>query len=180
MLMDRAASCLLLIDVQERLAPAMAGRDAMEANATVLLKAAARLDVPVLISEQYPKGLGRTVVDLTALADGADVIEKTAFSCLRENAWRARFDDMGRRQAVMCGIEAHVCVLQTALDLLSAGIEVFVAADAVASRTAANRDLALDRLRHAGAQVVSTEMVVFEWLAKAGTPEFKDVSALIK
>lgn len=180
MLIDRDASCLLLIDVQDRLAPAMAERDAMEANAAVLLKAAARLGVPVLVSEQYPKGLGPTVPALAALAGPGAVAEKTAFSCLRDDGWRGRFNALGRGQAVICGIEAHVCVLQTALHLRAAGSEVFVVADAVASRATANRDLALARLRGAGVHVVSTEMAVFEWLGAAGTPEFKDVSALIK
>lgn len=180
MLIERDASCLLVVDVQERLASVMTGRDAMENNVAVLMRGAARLGVPVLASEQYPKGLGRTLPALADLTAADTIVEKTAFSCLREDAWRVRFDEMGRRQAVICGIEAHVCVLQTALQLQSSGIDVFVAADAVASRTAANHGLALDRLRHAGVQVAGTEMVLFEWLARADTPEFKDVSALIK
>lgn len=180
MLMERASSSLLVVDVQDRLAPAMTNRDQMETNVGVLLQAARRLDVPVLVSEQYPKGLGRTVSGLTGLFREDVVIEKTAFSCVRDDTWKMRFDALGRRQAVICGIESHVCVLQTALQLRESGTDVFVVADATASRTVSSRDLALARMRAAGIAVVSTEMAVFEWLGEAGTSEFKDLSALIK
>lgn len=180
MLIDRATSCLLLVDVQERLAPAMAGRDAMERNVAVLLRAANRLGVPVLASEQYPKGLGRTVPAVAALLGDAAVVEKTEFSCVRNGAWLERLNGLARRQAVVCGSETHVCVLQTCLDLVERGTEVFVVGDAVASRAVGNRDLALARLAAAGATVVSTEMAVFEWLREADTPQFRELSALIK
>lgn len=180
MRMHREHACLLVIDVQQRLAPVMAAPGMVVGNTAVLLKAAERLGVPVLVSEQYPRGLGPTVPELAALMRKDDIVEKNAFSCMGEGGYAERFRDMGRRQAVVCGIEAHVCVLQTALDLLAQKVDVFVVADAVSSRTDTNKGLALARLRAAGAQIVSTEMVVFEWLERAGTPEFKELSGLIK
>ncbi len=178
MLMDADRSCLLVIDVQTRLAPAMEAHHRVIANTAVLMKAAARLRVPMLVSEQYPRGLGPTVPELAAGA-GA-VVEKIHFSCLGEQAYAQRFRGLGRRQAVVAGIEAHVCVLQTCIELMEGGDQVYVVADAVSSRTAENATLALARLRAAGAAIVTTEMVIFEWLRRAGTPEFKELSALVK
>jgi nicotinamidase-related amidase len=180
MLIDKAKSALLVVDIQDKLAPLQYARESMEANVALLLKGAAALDVPVLVSEQYPKGLGHTVSGLTGLFRDDVVIAKTAFSCARDGIWKKRFDALGRAQAVICGIEAHVCVLQTAMELKAVGTEVFVAADAVTSRTQANRDLGIARMRENGIQIVSAEMVLFEWMGEAGTPEFKTVSALLK
>lgn len=180
MLIDPNTSSLLVIDVQARLLPKMAAARDVVDNVTVLLKAAARLDIPVLVSEQYRKGLGTTVAELQPLLPSGNVIEKLAFSCLGENAFATRLRDLGRAQAVVAGIEAHVCVLQTAEQLLENGVRVFVVADATSSRVPASHARALERLRAAGAVIVTTEMVVFEWLRRAGTPEFKEISALIK
>ncbi len=179
MLMQAERSALLVVDVQERLAPAMTGIETAVDNVSVLLRAAARLSVPRLVSEQYPRGLGRTLPGLAELAD-APPIEKLTFSCLGEDAFAERLHGLGRTQVVVAGIEAHVCVLQTAMDLLARGVEVFVVADATASRSPDNHALALSRMREAGAAVVATEMVVFEWLGRAGTDEFKELSTLIK
>lgn len=180
MLISRNQSCLLVVDVQARLAPAVHGERALIDNVRLLLQAARRLDVPVLVSEQYPRGLGPTV-DAVAehVPDGA-VMEKVHFSCLNDAAFAERFRQTGRKTAVVAGMEAHVCVLQTAEQLLQSGADVFVVADATSSRTPANHAAALERMRHAGARVVTSEMVVFEWLEKAGTPEFKELSALVK
>jgi len=181
MLLQRENSCLIVVDIQERLLPAMIGRDGVVRNTGILLQAAARLDVPVIASEQYPKGLGPTVPELRqALPPAATIIEKASFSCLGEDAFARRLRELDRSQIVVAGIEAHVCVLQTAGQLLAAGFDVFVVADATASRTPVSHDLAMARLARAGCAVVTAEMVVFEWLQVAGTPEFKDLSALIK
>jgi len=181
MLLQRENSCLIIVDIQERLLPAMIGRDGVVRNAGILLKAAARLDVPVIASEQYSKGLGPTVPELRqALPAAATIIEKVSFSCLGDDAFARRLRELDRSQIVVAGIEAHVCVLQTADQLLAAGFDVFVVADATASRTTVSHDLAMARLARAGCAVVTAEMVVFEWLQVAGTPEFKDLSALIK
>ena len=180
MLIDPDTSSLLIVDIQARLLPKMSAADAVVANAAVLLKAAARLDIPVLVSEQYRKGLGPTVAALEPLLPAGNVIEKMTFSCMAEADFAARFRALGRAQAVVAGIEAHVCVLQTAEQLLDDGVRVFVVADATSSRVPLSHERALQRLRAAGAVIVTTEMVVFEWLRRAGTPEFKEISALIK
>ncbi len=180
MLMSASASCLLVVDIQERLAPKVKAPRTVIDNATVLLKAARRLDVPVLVSEQYPRGLGATVLDLAPLLTEGEIIEKLHFSCIGERSFAERFRALGRPQAVVAGMEAHVCVLQTVEDLLAGGTETFVVEDAISSRTERNHAAAIARLREAGARIVTTEMVVFEWLAVAGTSAFKDLSALIK
>ena len=180
MLMSAADSCLLVVDMQAQLVPRMATPRTVIDNARVLIEAAARLNVPLLVSEQYPRGLGPTVPELAALVPTGRTVEKIHFSCIGDRAFAERFRSIGRRQAIVAGVEAHVCVLQTVEDLLASGIETFVVADATSSRSEQNHLAAMDRLRSAGARIVTTEMVVFEWLAKAGTPEFKELSALIK
>ena len=180
MLIDRNHSFLLMVDIQERLLPAMADPDSVQANGAILLKAAMRLGVPMLGSEQYPKGLGPTVSVLRALVPEGATLAKTAFSCAGDPALRARIARLERPQAVVCGIETHVCVLQTALDLTAEGYRCFVVRDACSSRRQASTDAAVARLQLAGVAIVTTEMVLFEWLHDAATPEFRDVSALIR
>jgi len=180
MRMTAAHSCLLVIDIQQRLLPAIAEPELVTGNTAVLMRAAQRLSVPVLLSEQYPRGLGPTVEQVAEFVPAGTTVAKEHFSCWSEPAWRERFEGIARDQAVICGMESHVCVMQTALDLLSAGRRVFVVADAVSSRHVDSKARALDRMRDAGAAIVTTEMVVFEWLERAGTAEFKDLSALIK
>lgn len=181
MLLEAKKSSLLIIDVQERLLPAMTAGNEVVPRCRTLMEAAKTLDVPVTVSEQYPKGLGSTVAELRD--NGARVFEKTAFSVWKDAALKQHFIDLheaDRPLVAIAGIEAHVCVLQSAINLRTAGFGVYVVADAVSSRKPASAGLALERLRDSGIQVVSTEMVVFEWLEKAGTPEFKRLSGLIK
>lgn len=180
MLIEANQSCLLIVDIQANLAPVVAEPGRLLSNAAMLLKTAARLGVPVLASEQYPGGIGHTVPELAELLPPDSVVEKLHFSCLQEDHYIERLRELDRPQAVVAGIEAHVCVLQTADDLLSAERDVFVVADATSSRNPANHRAALERLARAGAHIVTTEMVLFEWLGQAGTPEFKDVIPLIK
>ncbi len=183
MLLDAAKSSLLIVDVQERLLPVMAAGNSVVERSKILLKAAKVLDVPVAVSEQYPKGLGHTVEILSQDIGNAPVFEKSSFSCWRDDGLRRHFvahHDCGRPQVVIAGIEAHVCVAQTAIDLAQSGFRVFVVADAVSSRAESSISLALNRMAQRGIEVVNTEMAVFEWLGKAGTPEFKELSALIK
>lgn len=183
MLLDRSRSQLLVVDVQERLLPAMHDGDRMVANCAVLMQAAQRLGIPVTLSEQYPKGLGTTVARLDNIKGDAPVLEKMHFSCAADAGIGKRVRGLasdGRSQLTICGIEAHVCVLQSALGFADGGLNVFVAADAVTSRKPESAAIAQSRFRHAGVTVVTTEMAVFEWLHVAGTPEFKDLSALIK
>ncbi|MDE0149018.1 MAG: hydrolase [Rhodospirillaceae bacterium] len=191
-MMNADSSQLLLIDIQERLAPATLDGARVVERAGILLDAAALLGVPHTVSEQYPRGLGPTVAAVREKADPERIFDKVHFSCQADDRLAAVLAETGaetgaktgaetgRRDAILCGMEAHVCVLQTALDLAGAGYRVHVVADAVTSRTAENRDLAVERMRTAGIGIVSTEMVLFEWLRTAGHPEFRAVSALIR
>jgi nicotinamidase-related amidase len=180
MILDASRSLLLVVDIQERLLPAMEAGPRVVAAAAKLLNGAARLGVPVLVSEQYPKGIGNTVPELAALAPVGSVYEKMSFSCAATPSIADAVAASGRTQIVLCGIEAHVCVLQTALGFAATGLGVAVAWDATSARRESDRALAADRLRQAGVVLASTEMVLFEWLGRAGTSEFKDMLALIK
>lgn len=180
MLMDRSGSQLLLIDMQERLDPVIENREEIARNAGILLRAAAALSVPVTVSEQYPAGLGHTLPQLAALVPEDAVLAKRDFSCWQDAGLRARLSAFKRPQIVVAGVEAHVCVNQTVMDLLAANYEVFVVADASGSRRALSRDTALARQARAGAHIVTTEMAVFEWLRTSTAPEFRDLSRLIR
>jgi nicotinamidase-related amidase len=177
-ILDREAAALVVVDVQEAFRPAVLGFDGVVAGASVLVRGAAALSIPILMTEQYPRGLGSTVEELRDLdeLDGVDPLEKTAFSAARASG----FDLGGRRQALICGIESHVCVWQTAHDLIEQGVEVHVARDAVTSRTAENRELGLQKMERAGAVVTSVETALFEMLGEAGGPEFKAIQGLVK
>jgi nicotinamidase-related amidase len=179
--LDRNDAFLMVIDVQERLCSAMPKDSlaALEKNASVLIRAAKRLDLPVVASEQYPKGLGPTVPSLRELLP-ADAMSKMEFSCGASKPIARHILGTGRKQAIVVGMEAHVCVFQTVRDLLRGGFSVFVAQDAVISRTEANREVGLRLCEKAGATLTSTEAVLFDLLGVAGTPEFKELTALIK
>ncbi|MGF1552858.1 MAG: isochorismatase family protein [Paracoccaceae bacterium] len=175
-------ACLVVVDVQARLAPAIAGVERAIAATRLLLAAAARLGVPVIVTEQNPDGIGASVPEIAgpAAEAGARVVAKTRFAATAEPAFRDALDATGRSQVVIAGTEAHVCVLQTAMGLLDAGHAVFVAADAVASRAPESREIALARLARAGCSVVTAEMVAFEWLARSDTPVFRALLPAIK
>jgi nicotinamidase-related amidase len=180
MLIETATSALMLIDAQARLLPAIHDGTACIERCRLLLEGARRLAVPILAAEQYPQGLGTTVPALAELVPPGQVHPKRHFAAGAEPAIAAALQDLGRPQIVLCGMEAHVCVLQTALDLPRLGLRPIVVADAVASRRPESRTLALARLRARGIEIVSAEMVLFEWLGVAGTPEFKALLPLIR
>ena len=180
MLIDSARSTLVIIDVQEKLCPVMDDPRLVLFNGVRLLKGAAELAVPVVITEQYPAGIGPTMIDLREAAPADCYVEKTTFSSANCPAFMERLQATGRKQAVVCGTETHVCVLQTALGLLREGYEVFVVRDACSSRQPASIEAALARMAHAGCHIVTTEMVLFEWLQNCTRPEFKPVLSLIK
>lgn len=175
MLMERGSSSLLLVDVQEKLLPAMHEAADVLNNTIWLARIAQRLEIPVAATEQYPRGLGHTHPDLRALLAAQAVAEKLHFSCVAAGCL-PRLPGADRRQVVVCGIESHVCVLQTAMQLRAQGKDVFVVADCVSSRRLADKELALARMRGRGIEVVSREMVAFEWLHQSGTAEFKEIS----
>jgi len=179
-LLERDRSLLFVVDVQERLLPAMHDGAGCVAAIGRLLEGARILDVPVMASEQYPRGLGPTVPAVRERLGEAPVFEKITFSCARDATIREAVLAAGRRTLVLCGIEAHVCVLQTALDFAAEGLRVAVVEDAVASRRPESRARALARLAGAGVEVVNVEMVLFEWLERAGTDAFRAVSRLVR
>ncbi|NTU81453.1 MAG: isochorismatase family protein [Chloroflexales bacterium] len=175
---DRESSALVMVDFQARLMPAIEDSTAAVANARRLLDAAALLDVPVLFTEQNPRGLGATVPELAqARAEGA-VLHKMTFDACRAGG---RLDWLPNRPSlVVTGCEAHVCVLQTVLGLLDAGRRVYVVQDAIGSRRAESKAAALQRMARHGAEIVTAEMVIFEWLVTAEHPRFREVVALVK
>ena len=175
MLIEAERSQLLVVDLQEKMLPAIAGGDALVANCERLIGIAQKVGVPVAATEQYPKGLGPLVASVRCLLPVDAVAAKTRFSAVAASCL-GNLPGGDRAQTVIVGVEAHVCVMQTALDLYREGKEVYVVADCVGSRRAVDRDLALSRMRQEGLRVVTLEMVAFEWLGEAGTPLFRAVN----
>jgi nicotinamidase-related amidase len=176
MLIKASESCLLVVDIQEKLVPAIPDHQQLIGNAEWLLKIASILDIPVLASEQYPAGLGGTIPAIDKLLPPNSKIEKLHFSCAADLSCAQRIDEQKREQMVIIGMEAHVCVLQTALLLKQQGKQVFVVADTVSSRSAEDKTLALRRMENAGVVIVSKEMVAFEWMEQSGTDTFRQIS----
>ena len=169
---------LLVIDLQEKLVPAIAGADALVRNVAFLIDAARLLEVPVQATEQYPRGLGPTVEELARrLPERPD---KVAFSCCAIPAVVENFQRAARPRVVLVGIETHVCVLHTALDLLALDFRVYVAVDAVGSRARLDHDVALRRLEQAGVVLTTAETCVFEWAGASSHPQFKAISRLVQ
>lgn len=177
--LNRKNSCLLLIDLQERLMAAMEKRETVIKNAEILLKGADILGLPLLATEQYPKGLGHMVDELQPFLQDTPAIEKTQFSAYTSDLAK-KLQEAVCQQIIVFGSETHICVLQTVRDLISSGYEVFLVADACCSRADINHIIGLNYVEHLGATIVSTELVLFDLLKTAGTPEFKSISNLIK
>jgi nicotinamidase-related amidase len=178
--LERERAALVVVDVQEAFRPAVLDFDAVVASVATLIAGADALGLPVLVTEQYPKGLGHTVPELAEQLDGVEPIEKVCFSAAGSADFNAALAATGRDQVLLCGIESHVCVNQTADDLIGRGLEVHVARDAVTSRSEQNRELGLHKMERGGAVVTSVETALFELLGAAGTPEFKEIQRLVK
>jgi nicotinamidase-related amidase len=176
----RERALLVVVDVQEAFRPAVIDFDRVAQSVAVLVQGAKVLGVPVIVTEQYPKGLGSTAPEVADHLDDVTPIEKVCFSAADSERFRAELAGAGREQVLLCGIEAHVCVSQTADDLLADGQQVQVAIDAVSSRTYENRKLGLHKMEQAGAVLTSVETALFELLGAAGTPEFKEIQKLVK
>ncbi|MFV0496760.1 MAG: isochorismatase family protein [Candidatus Fimivivens sp.] len=175
--------CALVVDFQEKLMPAMDSRDALQKNVVKLLKGLSLLEIPTLITEQYPKGLGSTLPDIAQALQGAPIIAKTAFGALGADdvlSHLERFGQAGRKQVLVCGIEAHICVMQTALQLLDKGFSPIFVTDCIASRHQPDLMAAFMRAEREGVQFISTEMALFEMMGAKEHPQFKAISALIK
>lgn len=179
-MLDRTQTALVVIDFQEKLLPKIARQEDLVPRALRLIQAARLLDVPVLWTEQYPRGLGRTVDAVARVLDGVTPTEKTAFGCLGSAAFQSALGSVARRQLLVTGIETHVCVLQTALGALEQGYEVYVARDAAGARCTDEHEAALARLAAAGVILVTSEMAIFELLQDAAAPEFKELLPLLK
>jgi nicotinamidase-related amidase len=183
--LSRKRAALIVVDIQDRLLPAMPADTVadMMRNSAILITAADQLGLPIVVSQQYPKGLGgtaRPIEDALAKVRGVHRFDKLEFSAAAAPAFAALAPGLGRDQWIVCGMETHVCVYQTARDLVARGWAVHVCADAVSSRTPANREIGLGLMARAGAVITSTEVCVFDLLGRAGSDEFRALSKVIK
>lgn len=178
-ILSKEDTAIMIIDIQERLAPVMKYKDKVVNNTKILIQASKEMDIPIIYTEQYPKGLGHTIEELEELLENAKRFEKTSFSAINEEVKEALVE-LGKKKVIIVGMETHVCVYQTVRDLLSNGYEVFVVSDGVASRAKNNYLNGLDLMKNMGAVIINTESIVFDLLKEAGTPEFKIMSKLIK
>ena len=176
----RENSIGLVIDIQERLVPAMEENEVLVENCKKLIQGLQILGLPMLVTQQYTKGLGETIEDVKALFTDFQYIEKKDFSCYDEPVFAEKLAVSGAKNVIICGIESHVCVLQTAIDLKAAGYTPVVVSDCVSSRSFDNLDLAAERFRHEGIMMTSFESILFELTRSAGAPGFKDISKLVK
>ena len=170
----------LLIDVQEKIYPHVTDNEKLMQRLNVLLKGLKVLDIPIITTQQYTKGLGETVEPLKDFVDSSLIIEKIDFSCCDENTFEGKLEDLGNKFVIISGIEAHVCVLQTTIDLVESGYIPFVIEDCISSRHLNDKSVAIERMRHEGVIVSTSESVLFELCKKAGTSTFKEISKLVK
>ena len=170
----------LVIDIQERLVPAMEEPEILIENCKKLISGLQELSVPLIVTQQYTKGLGETVEDIKSLLSNFNPIEKRDFSCCDETVVADELKKSGAKNVIICGIESHVCVLQTAVDLKEAGLVPVVVMDCVSSRDFNNVDLAAERFRYEGIMMTSYESILFELTRSAAAPEFKAISKLVK
>ena len=179
---NRDDALLLVVDIQERLFQAMSieVQQSLKKNCSILLNSANEMKIPVIVSEQYRKGLGETIPELKPLIGGAENYEKLFFDCTKDADLYKGIKNSGKQTVIISGIEAHICVFQTGLSLLDKGYRVVIASDAAGSRLDENKFRALAMLENAGALVYPVETIVFMLLEKAGTPEFKALSPLFK
>ena len=178
--LNKDHALLIIVDIQERLAVAMTERDRVINNTLHLVEATKLLDLPLLVTEQYSKGLGPTVSEIKDALQSYAPIEKITFSCCGEDFFTEAVEETGRKQIILVGMETHVCVLQTCIDLLQAGYDVHVVSDAICSRADANYRTALEYMRDAGAVITCTETVLFQLLVRAGSEAFKTISKRIR
>jgi nicotinamidase-related amidase len=179
-MLKKKNTALVLVDVQERLMSAMHEKDRLLSSLQQLLHGASLLELPILWTEQYPKGLGPTVPELRAILNGREPIEKTTFSCFRCKKFVKALDEISPKQVLLAGIETHICVYQTAAQMAEEGYDVQVVSDAVSSRTPENRSLGLTRMTELGATLTSVEMALFELLRDADHEHFRDVLEIVK
>ncbi|NLN37998.1 MAG: hydrolase [Smithella sp.] len=179
-MLNRDDAVLVMIDFQGALAQAMHNKENLFACNVKLIHGCKALGLPILVTEQVPEKLGPTIDQLASALGDFTPVAKETFSCFAHQEFRARLEEFGRRQIVLTGIECHICVYQTALDLLQSGYGVHLVADAVSSRTPENRDIGIRAVKSAGARITSTEMVLFELLATAADPQAREIFKIVK
>ena len=179
-MLDKKRSLLIVTDIQGKLAGLMFRRDDLYRNIAIMIEGIKALDIPILWIEQYPQGLGSTVPEVASHLEGYSPLPKKTFSSLRDTEINKRFNEYARDQVILIGIETHVCILQTARDSLSRGIETYVVADAVSSRTAFNKRIGLANITQAGGHITSVETALFELLEIAEGEAFKKINKLVK
>ena len=173
-------TALVIIDVQEKLSRVMHEKEKLFENLQKLVKGAKLLNIPIIITEQNPNGLGPTVSEIAPLLTDIKPVTKFSFSCCSEEPFLRQLEMLNRKQVLLAGIETHVCVYQTAVDLIEAGYEVHTIVDCVSSRTLENKNLALDKMKSEGANLTSVEIALFELLKTAANPKFKELSKIVK
>ena len=179
-MLDIKNCCLVVVDVQGKLAQLMHDKDDLFKNLRILIQAANILEIPIILSQQCPDALGSTILEIAELLEGIEPVNKSAFSCLGEPQFKAKLDQVARKQVLLCGIETHICIYQTAVDLLKEGYDIHVIADAVSSRTFENKHLALSRIQAEGVKISSAEMALFELLRTADHNKFREIAKLVK
>ena len=180
-LLNAEQCALVVVDIQEKLLPPIYEKERLVRNSQLLIRAAKILSLPVIVTTQYSRGLGQTVPEVASLLPDVTPLDKLEFGCFRNGQFCSSVAGLNRRNTLLlCGMETHICVLQTAMGALAQGHCVHVAADAVGSRSELNWKLGLDRMRDAGAVISSTEMMIYELLGKSGTPAFKEMLQFIK
>ena len=179
-MLDIKKCSLVVVDVQGKLAQLMYDKEALFKNIQILIKAAKILDIPILWAQQCPDSLGPTVPELAQLLVDSEPVNKNVFSCCGDKQFNIRLNQLNRNQALLCGIETHVCIYQTAVDLVHKGFHVDVVSDAVSSRTLENKQIGLGRMAAEGANISCVEMALFELLRTAAHPQFKQIAKLIK
>jgi nicotinamidase-related amidase len=181
-LLDAAACALIVVDIQEKLLPPIFNKEAMVRNSQLLIRLAKILSIPAMVTTQYSNGLGNTVPEIASLLTEVQTIDKMEFGCFGSDEFRSGLKKLpgNRNTVLLCGMEAHICVTQTALGALNDGYLVHVASDAVGSRSESNWKIGLDRMRAAGGVISSTEMMMYELLRCSGTPQFKELLPYIK
>jgi nicotinamidase-related amidase len=179
-MLDIRNCCLVVVDVQGKLAQLMHDKQSLFKNIQILIQSAQILNIPILWCQQCPDSLGPTVPEIAEHLAGNEPINKAAFSCCGTEQFNIRLNESARRQVLLCGIETHVCIYQTAVDLLRKGFGVDVLADAVSSRTPENKQIAVKRMSAEGVNISCTEMAIFELLKTAEHPQFKQIASLIK
>jgi nicotinamidase-related amidase len=178
--LSKENTALIVVDVQEKLLPYVSDKEEVVKNLRMLIKFADIMDIPVVLTEHYPKGLGRTVPEIKEVLNSYEPIEKVIFSCFGSEEFKSKLSELGLKTLILAGIESHICVEQTALDALFAGYEVHIISDAISSRTPRNLNIGIEKARQFGAVISSTEMAMYEIMERADTQEFKEVLKLVK